>query len=71
MPSKAQLQAFKARVSPSAAAVLELRLPCRTCGKLTAGEAFLSLGHMGGTRVKGLKSIEAELPLCESCRSSS
>ncbi len=65
------LQAFKARVSPSAAAILELRLPCRTCGQLTAGQAFLSLGHQGGAHVKGLKSIEAELPLCESCGSSS
>ena len=60
-------QAFKARVSPSAAAVLELRLPCRICGQLTAGQAFLSLGHQGGAHVKGLKLIEAELPLCGNC----
>ena len=58
---------FKTHVAPSAAAILEIRIPCRTCGQLIAGQAFLSLGHMGGTRVKGLKLIETELPLCESC----
>ncbi len=60
-------QQFESRVSPSPVAVLEARLPCRTCGQLTAGQAFLSLSHTGGTRVKGLKTIEAELPLCERC----
>ncbi|MEE9237180.1 MAG: hypothetical protein V3U52_05275 [Thermoplasmata archaeon] len=59
---------FKVRVSPASASILEARLPCRSCGQLTSGRIFVALGSLGGTKVKSIKTAEAELPICELCK---
>ncbi len=48
-------------------AILEARLPCQGCGRMTAGQIYLALGNQGGTHARGLKSVQAELPTCELC----